>query len=98
MKVTLKESTEVVYQKTTHQIKVDIDGIEYIIRHSEDDNGCEYFVFNEYFVKGWINPYVLQDGELKDILQKLAETCYDDFLFSESRVGKEVDMEELNDY
>ena len=98
MKVILKEATEVVYQKTTHEITVDIDGQEYIIRNSEDDNGCEYFVFNENFEKGWTAPHELEDGELKDALEKLAETCYDDFLFSESRVGKEVDMEELNDY
>ena len=98
MKVTLKDSTRVVYEKTTTQIIVDIDGQEYIIRNSEDDNGCEYFVFNENFGKGWTAPHELEDGELKDTLEKLAETCYDDFLFSDSRVGKEVDMEELNDY
>ena len=98
MKVTLKEGTRVVYERRTNQITVDIDGEEYIVRNSEDDNGCDYFVFNRNFEKGWTDPYELEDGELKDVLQKLAETCYDDFLFSESRVGKEVDIEELNDY
>ena len=98
MKVTLKDNTRVVYEKRTNQIIVDIDGQEYIIRNSEDDNGCDYFVFNENFEKGWTAPHTLEDGELKDVLEKLAETCYDDFLFSESRVGKEVDLEELQDY
>jgi len=98
MKVTLKEGTRVVYERVTKQITVDIDGEEYIIRNSEDDNGCDYYVFHKDFEKGWTNPYDLEDGELKEVIQKLAETCYDDFLFSESREGKEVDMEELNDY
>ena len=98
MKVTLKEGTRVVYERRTNQITVDIDGEEYIVRNSEDDNGCEYFVFNQNFEKGWTNPYDLEDGELKDTLEKLAETCYDDFIFSTSNEGKEVDMEELNDY
>jgi hypothetical protein len=98
MKVTLKDSTRVVYEKRTSQIIVDIDGQEYIIRNSEDDNGVEYFIFNENFEKGWTNPHELEDGELKDVLQKLAETCYDDFIFSERKVGKEVDLEELQDY
>ena len=57
-----------------------------------------YFVFNQNFEKGWTDPYELEDGELKDVIQKLAETCYDDFLFSDSKVGQEVDLEELNDY
>ena len=99
MKVTLKDSTRVVYEKRTTQIKVEIDGVEYTIRNSEDDNGCDYHVYSESLNNGvFMNPYDLEDGELKDVIIKLAETCYDDFLFSESREGKEVDMEELNDY
>jgi hypothetical protein len=98
MKVTLKDSSRVVYEKRTSQIIVDIDGQEYIIRNSEDDNGVEYFVFNDNFEKGWTPPHELEDGELKDVLEKLAETCYDDFIFSERKVGKEVDLEELEDY
>ena len=98
MKVTLKDSTRVVYEKRTSQIIVDIDGKEYTIRNSEDDNGVEYYVFNENFEKGWAAPHELEDGELKDVLEKLAETCYDDFIFGETKVGKEVDLEELEDY
>jgi hypothetical protein len=98
MKVTLKDSTRVVYEKRTSQIIVDIDGKEYTIRNSEDDNGVEYYVFNENFEKGWTAPHELEDGELKDVLEKLAETCYDDFIFSERKVGKEIDLEELENY
>lgn len=99
MKVTLTEGTRVVYERRTTEITVDIDGVEYIIRNSEDDNGCDYFVYSENLNDGnWTDPYELEDGELKDVIQKLAETCYDDFLFSDSRVGQEVDLEELEDY
>ena len=99
MKVTLKEHTQVVYQKTTHEIKVDIDGVEYIIRNSEDDNGVEYYVWSENLNDGkWMNPRDIEDELLKDAIEKLANAALDDFIFSESNEGKEVDMEELNDY
>ena len=99
MKVTLKEHTQVVYQKTTHEIKVDIDGVEYIIRNSEDDNGVEYYVWSENLNDGkWMNPCDIEDELLKDAIEKLANAALDDFIFSESNEGKEVDMEELNDY
>ena len=98
MKVTLKEATEVVYQKTTHEITVDIDGKEYIIRNSEDDNGTEYYVLNEDLGDNWIQPHTIEDEELKDLIQKLANAAYDDFIFGERKVGKEVDLEELEDY
>jgi hypothetical protein len=99
MKVTLKEESRVVYEKRTTQIKVEIDGIEYTIRNSEDDNGCDYHVYSESLNNGnFMNPYDMEDGELKDAITKLAETCYDDFLFGDSNVGKEIDMDELNDY
>jgi hypothetical protein len=87
-----------VYEKRTNQIIVDIDGREFIIRNSEDDNGCEYFVYSETLTDNWIDPNVLEDSELKDVLINLANAAYDDFIFGESRVGKEVDLEELQDY
>jgi len=98
MKVILKEATDVVYQKTTHQITVDIDGTEYIIRNSEDDNGVEYYVFNKDLDNGWVRPHTIEDVDLRETIELLANAAYDDFLFGESRVGKEVDMEELQDY
>jgi hypothetical protein len=99
MKVTLTDESRVVYEKRTTQIKVEIDGVEYTIRNSEDDNGCDYHVYSESLNDGvFMNPYDLEDGELKDVIIKLAETCYDDFLFSDSRVGQAVDLEELEDY
>lgn len=99
MKVILKEGSRVVYERTTTQIKVEIDGVEYIVRNSEDDNGCDYLVWSENLNNGnWTDPYNLEDSELKDVIQKLAETCYDDFLYSDSRVGKELDLKELDDY
>lgn len=99
MKVILKESTRVVYEKRTHQISVDIDGTEYLIRNSEDDNGVDYHVWSENLNNGnWTNPYDLEDGDLKETIQKLANAAYDDFLFSDSKVGSEVDLEELEDY
>jgi hypothetical protein len=98
MKVTLKESTNVVYQQTTHQIKVDIDGKEYTIRNSEDDNGVEYYVFNEDLDNGWIRTHTIEDVDLRETIELLANAAYDDFIFSERNVGLEVDMEELQDY
>lgn len=99
MKVTLKEHTQVVYQKTTHEIVVDISGTEYIIRQSEDDNGVEYYVFSETLNNGnWTNPYDIEDEELRDVLEKLANAAHDDFIFSAANEGKEVDLEELEDY
>ena len=98
MKVTLIEATEVVYQQTTHQIKVDIDGKEYTIRNSEDDNGVEYYVFNEDLDDGWVRPHNIEDVDLREIIEKLANAAYDDFIFGERKVGKEVDLEELEDY
>jgi hypothetical protein len=98
MKVTLKDSTRVVYEKRTSQIIVDIDGKEYTIRNSEDDNGVEYYVFNENFEKGWVRPHNIEDDDLREIIEKLASAAYDDFIFGETKVGKEVDLEELEDY
>lgn len=99
MKVTLTQATNVVYQKTTHEIAVDIDGVEYIIRHTEDDNGVEYYVYSENLNDGnWMNPYDIEDEDLKDVIEKLANAAYDDFIFGDSKVGLEVDMDELNDY
>lgn len=99
MKVTLTQATDVVYQKTTHEITVDIDGVEYIIRHTEDDNGVDYYVYSENLNDGnWMNPYDIEDEDLKDVIEKLANAAYDDFIFGDSKVGLEVDMEELNDY
>ena len=99
MKVTLKEGHKIVYQMTTHQIEVEVDGVDYIIRQGEDDNGAEYHVLSDTLNDGrWMNPYDMEDGELKDIILKLAEVAYEGFLFSDSNVGKEIDMDELNDY
>ena len=98
MKVILKEATDVVYQKTTHQITVDIDGTEYTIRNSEDDNGVEYYVFNKDLDDNWIRPHTIEDVDLRETIELLANAAYDDFLFGESKVGKEVDLEELQDY
>lgn len=98
MKVTLKEPVEIVYQKTTHQITVDIDGKEYIIRNSEDDNGVEYYVLNDDLSDYWIRPHEIEDTDLRETIEKLANAAYDDFIFGESNVGKEVDLDELEDY
>jgi hypothetical protein len=99
MKVTLKEPTQIVYEKRTHEITVDIDGVEYIIRNSEDDNGVDYYVYSENLNDGdWMNPYDIEDEELKDVIEKLANAAYDDFIFGDSKVGLEVDMDELEDY
>ena len=99
MKVTLKEATDVVYQKTTHQIKVDIDGKEYTIRNSEDDNGVEYYVMSENLdPHTWVKPHNIEDEDLRETIVLLANAAYDDFIFGESKVGLEVDLEELQDY
>ena len=98
MKVVLKKAHEIVYQKTTHQIEVDIDGVDYIIRQGEDDNGVDLFVLSDDLNDGnWIDPYDMEDGELKDALVKLANVAYDDFLFSSSEVGKEIDLNEIEE-
>lgn len=99
MKVTLKEGHQIVYQKTTHQIEVEIDGVDYIVRQGEDDNGVDLYVLSDDLNDGnWINPYDMEDGELKEVLVKLANSAYDDFIFSSSNVGKEVDLDELEEY
>ena len=99
MKVTLIEAHSVVYQQITHQITVDIDGTEYIIRHAEDDNGSEYYVSSPNLNNGYfMNLYEMEDGEVKELIEKLAHAAYDDYLFGESKVGKEVDLETLEDY
>lgn len=99
MKVTLKQEHRIVYQKTTHQIIVDIDGTEYIVRQSEDDNGADYLVLSDNLNNGnWIDIYKVEDEELRDVLEKLANAAYDDFIFGDSKVGQEVDLEELEDY
>jgi hypothetical protein len=99
MKVTLKESTEIVYQKTTHQIKVEIDGHEYTIRNSEDDNGVEYYVKSENLDPyTWFRPHNIEDVTLRETIELIANAAYDDFIFGERKVGKEVDLEELQDY
>lgn len=99
MKTILKESHRVVYEMRTHQIVVEIDGVEYIIRNAEDDNGVEYHVLSDNLNGGqWMKPHEIEDEELKDAIEKLANAAYDDYIFGESKVGKEVDMEELEDY
>jgi len=99
MKVVLKESHKIVYQKTTHQIEVEIDGVDYIVRQGEDDNGVDVYVLSDDLNDGnWIDPFYMEDGELKDALVKLANVAHDDFIFGESSVGKEVDLDELEDY
>jgi len=99
MKIILKESHRIVYERRTHEITVDIDGVTYTIRNSEDNNGADYYVMSDNLNDGnWINPYDIQDGELKDVIMTLANAAYDDFIFGESNVGDEVDMEELSDY
>lgn len=99
MKITLTEKHKIIYQKTTHQIEVDIEGVKYKIRQTEDDNGTEYFVFSDALNAGkWMDPQDMEDSELKDILVKLAETCLDNNIYGQSNVGKEVDMDELEDY
>jgi hypothetical protein len=98
MKVTLREESRIVYEKRTSQIVVEIDGIEYTIRNSEDDNGCDYYVYSESLNDGnFMNPYDLEDGELKESLIRLAEGAYDDYTFgSQIKVGDEINIEELD--
>ena len=71
MKVILKESTRVVYEQKTHQIKVEIDGKEYTIRNSEDDNGVEYYVFNEDLGDSWVRPHTIEDVDLRETIELL---------------------------
>ena len=99
MKVILKEGHTIVYQKTTHNIVVDIDGIEYIIRQSEDDNGVDLYVWSDELNDSrWFNPYSMEDGELKDTIINLANIANDDYTFSDSNVGTEVDINDYENY
>lgn len=97
MKVTLKESHSVVYQMITHQIRVDIDGTEFIIRQTEDDNGCDYSIYSPLSGNGWVSPYSLPDSELKEVLIKLSASAYDSSLFGGDSVGEELDLQLLNE-
>jgi hypothetical protein len=96
MKVEVKETHRIVYEKVTHQVTFEIDGIEYLVRQSEDNSGPEYYLWSENLNNGnWMDPYDLEDGELKDVLTKLAETvCYEE-LYSDTG---EIDMTKLDEY
>ena len=50
MKITVKEEANIVYQMTTHQGVVEIDGETVTYRYSEDDNGAELYILGE---SGW---------------------------------------------
>ena len=98
MTIKLTEESSVVYEKRTTEIKVEIDGVEYTIRNSEDDNGCDYYVYSETLNDGnFMSPYDLEDGELKEALIRLAEGAYDDYTFgSQIKVGDEINIDELD--
>jgi hypothetical protein len=49
-KINIKEGAGIVYQRTTFQGVVEINGETITYRYSEDDNGVELYVFTE---KGW---------------------------------------------
>lgn len=98
MKITLKQPSKIIYERTTHQIVVDIDGVEYQIRQSEDDNGCEYWVYSESLNNGHtLEVFQMEDGELKDVIERLAEYTHDDYTFSDDMVGKEIDLNNFDE-
>ena len=98
MKITLKEGARVVYQRTTNEITVEIGGVDYTIRNSEDDNGCDYYVYSETLNDGnFMNPYDIEDEELQEVIVRLAEGAYDDYTFgSQIKVGDEINIDELD--
>lgn len=49
MEAKLTQTYRMKYQLTTWQGAVEVDGTEYIFRYSEDDNGSQFFIFND----GW---------------------------------------------
>jgi hypothetical protein len=97
MNVKITKGHRIIYSMKYHQIEVDINGVQYLIRQQSDDNGCEYYVHCDNLNDGdLLNIYDMEDGELKNIIIKLAEAAHDDSLFADSNVGKDIDLEELD--
>jgi hypothetical protein len=44
MNVKLIKSHRIIYSMKYHQIELDIDGVQYVIRQQSYDNGCECYV------------------------------------------------------
>jgi hypothetical protein len=96
MKVEVKEPHRIVYETVTHQVIFEIDGVEYIVRQKEDNSGADTFVYSENLNEGrWMDPYDLEDGELKDILINLANTVCHYYLYEDTG---EIDMNQLDEY
>lgn len=49
-KIKIKEEASIIYQRTTHQGKVEINGESLEYRYSEDDNGMEFYIYTD---NGW---------------------------------------------
>lgn len=50
MEIKVKEQGYIVYQMTTYQGEVEIEGQEITYRYSEDDNGSSFYILTE---NGW---------------------------------------------
>lgn len=57
--LTVVEESYVKYSMTTWQGKVNMNGEEITYRYSEDDNGCELFIFEDGY---WNNADLDDDG------------------------------------
>lgn len=60
MKITVKEEANIVYQMTTHQGVVEIDGETVTYRYSEDDNGSNFYILTE---DGWNDSIGLEEDK-----------------------------------
>ena len=60
MKITVKEEANIVYQMTTHQGVVEIDGEAVTYRYSEDDNGSNFYILTE---DGWNDSIGLEEDK-----------------------------------
>ena len=98
MKIKLIQERKIVYNMTYYVIQVDIDGVKYGIQQRSDDNGYEYYVQSENLNNGeMMDVYDMEDEELLEIILKLANSAHDRDLFSAENVGKDIDLEDLED-
>lgn len=99
MEIKLKKEKTIVYNMTWYLIEVDIDGVEYGIQVRTDDNGCEYYVQSENLNDGdLMDVHDIEDDELQEIILKLASSAHDEYLFSAENVGKDIALEDLEDF
>lgn len=84
MKINLKTEPQEVYWLVTNEYQLEIDGKPFGIRVREDENGAEYYIYDQEEQK-WKSDY---DDGMYDMIELFMQNR------SELEVGKEFDTEE----